>query len=182
MTAQKTAIEFAPREDWEKGPLGKILKWVLSVGRHIIIMTELVVILAFLSRFKLDRDLTDLGEKIKQKQAIVESSSSFEKNFRFLQKRLIKIEELRKDQLKADEILSELSSLIPVDVYLANFTIEGKQVSLSATVLSEAGLATFLRNLRNSPRFEKFILSQVSSEADREIGIKFQLRSELVSR
>jgi len=182
MAARKTAIEFLPQEDWEKGTFGKILKWALTVGRHIVIFTELIVILAFLSRFKLDRDLTDLGEEIKQKQAIVEASAQFEKEFRFLGKQLQTIESLRKNQLGAEEVLSELAALIPVDVYLADFNVTGKQVSLTAIALSERGLGTFLRNLKESPKFENLSLSQVSSQMEKEIGIKFQLKGELVQK
>lgn len=180
MAAPKKSIEFLPHEDWERGTFGKLLKWALTVGRHIVIITELVVILAFLSRFKLDRDLTDLGEKVHQKQAIVVSSAPFEKEFRFLQKRLEKIEDLKKNQLEADIILAELTALTPVDVYLSDFDVNQKKVTLSATALSEAGLATFLKNLKNSSRFEKLSLSQVSLGAGQEIGIKFQIISELV--
>lgn len=180
MAARKISIEFLPQEEWEKGTFGRVLKWALTIGRHIVIFTELVVILAFLSRFKLDRDLTDLGEKIKQKQAIVASSAQFEKDFRFLDKRLRTIEELRKTQLEAGMVLTELSSLTPADVYLSDFTVNDKQVSLTATALSETGLGIFLKKLKSSPKFENLTLSQVSSGSEREIGIKFQLSGKLV--
>ncbi|MGB9707673.1 MAG: PilN domain-containing protein, partial [Microgenomates group bacterium] len=132
--------------------------------------------------FKLDRDLTDLGEKIKQQQAIISSWSQFEKEFRFLNKRLQTIENLRKSQLEAGEVLGELAALTPVDVYLSDFSVSGKQVSLTATALSEGGLGTFLRNLKNSPKFENINLSQIGVDLEKEVGIKFQLKGELVQK
>lgn len=181
MAARKTNIEFLPHEEWEKRPSGKFLKWVLTVGRYIVIVTELIVIIAFLSRFKLDRDLADLNESIKQKQAIITSSVPFEKKFLFLQKRLSTIEGLRKSQLAMDEVLVELASLIPIDVYLSGLNVSGKEFSLSATALSESGLATFLNNLRASSRFTNISVSQLSISGAQGIGIKFELRSELAS-
>jgi Tfp pilus assembly protein PilN len=178
MAARKTTIEFIPQEDWEKTYFGKLLKWVLTAGRYIVIITELIVILAFLSRFKLDRDLTDLNEKVKQQQAIINASAQFEKEFRFLQKRLSTTEGLRKTQLETNQVLTELGGLTPVDVYLDNFAVAGKQVSLTATALSEAGLGTFLNNLKASPKFTKLTLSKVSSEIEKGVGISFELRSE----
>jgi len=77
MPAQKSQIELLPREEWEETSFGKFLKWLLTVGRYIVIFTELVVILAFLSRFKLDRDLTDLYKQIENKQAIIQNSTDF---------------------------------------------------------------------------------------------------------
>ncbi len=179
MAAQKTTVEFIPQEEWEKTSFGKFLKWVLTVGRYIVIITELIVILAFLSRFKLDRDLTDFNEKVKQQQAIINASAQFEKEFRFLQKRLSTIEGLRKTQLETDQILTELGNLTPVDVYLDNFAVTDKQVSLTATALSEAGLATFLNNLKASPKFTKLTISNVSSGMEEGVGISFELKSEL---
>lgn len=180
MAAPKKSIELLPQEEWEQGTTGKILKWTLTVGRHIVIFTELIVILAFLSRFKFDRELTDLNEEVKQKKAIIESSAQFEKSFRFLQKKIDTAESLRKNQVQSDKILTELSSLIPVDVALSDFNVSGKQISFSATALSEAGLATFIKNLRESPKFEKLILSQVNLGLGNEVGIKFQLKTDLI--
>lgn len=181
MAAQNTSIDLLPQEEWEKGTFGKILKWALTIGRHIVIFTELVVIIAFLSRFKLDRDMTDLSDKIKQKQAIVQSSEQFEKKFRFLQKELETIKELKAKQLEADVIVAELGFKIPVDVYLSDFSISKDKISMNALALSEAGLATFIKNLKSSPKFENLVLSQVSSGSEKEVGIKFQLRGDLIS-
>jgi Tfp pilus assembly protein PilN len=179
MAARKTAIEFLPQEEWEKGTWGKVLKWALNIGRHIVIFTELVVILAFLSRFKLDRDLTDLGEKIKQQQAIITSWGNFEETFRFLGKRLETINELKKNQLETDLFLDELANLVPIDVVVYDFNISDKKLSLSATAFSEGGLSIFLKNLKNSSRFKNVKLTQLGFSPEKGEGIKFQLGGEI---
>jgi Tfp pilus assembly protein PilN len=179
MAARRRDIELIPKEEWEKKPFGRILKWALTVGRYIVIVTELIVILAFLSRFKLDRDLTNLYEEIEQKQAIIESASDLENDFRFLQKRLAIIKALEKEQPHAAKILEELAGLTPVDVSLTDLSSSKEEISFSATTLSEAGLATFLNNLKNSERFDDLNLSQVSSEATKELGIQFSLSAKL---
>lgn len=179
MTApKKRDIELLPREDWEKTSFGKLLKWVLTVGRYILIATELIVILAFLSRFKLDRDLTNLHEEIKEKQAKIEASSDFEEEFRFLQKRLASIEGLEKKQVVTAGVLEELSALIPLDVSLTDLSVSDKEVSLTATALSEQGLASFLNNLKSSDKFENLVLTQVVSGTEKGVGIQFDLTSE----
>lgn len=178
MAARKRDIELLPKEEWEKTPFGRLLKWTLSVGRYIVITTELVVILAFLSRFKLDRDLTNLYEDIKQKQAIVESASGFENEFRFLQKRLVTINELEKEQSATEEVIGELAALMPLDVALNNISVTNKEISLTATALSEQGLASFLNNLKASTKFDKLVLANISSGTERGVGIQFELKSE----
>ncbi len=179
MAAQRRSIELLPREEWEKTSFGQILKWTLTVGRWIVITTELVVILAFLSRFKLDRDLSNLYEDIKQKQIIIESVREFEDNFRFLQKRLATIEGLEKKELAAGEIMDQITLLTPVDVSFADLNIDDHQVSLLATALSEQGLATFLNNLKQAPQFKNLVISNVSSGTEQGVGIQFELKAEL---
>jgi Tfp pilus assembly protein PilN len=139
-----------------------------------------VVILAFLSRFKLDRDLTNLYEEIEQKQAIVESATDLEDDFRFLQKRLTTIKKIEKEQLQASQILEELAGLTPVDVSLTDLSSSNEEINLSATALSEVGLATFLNNLKSSKRFDDLVLSEVSKETTKELGIQFKLSAKLV--
>jgi len=179
MAAQKHEIELLPREEWEKTPFGKFLNWTLTVGRYIVITTEFIVILAFLSRFKLDRDLTDLHEEIKSKQAIVEATSNFEKDFRFLQKRLTVIEKLEKNQLLANRVVEEIAQLTPLEVSLKDLTVEENRLTLTAIALSEQSLATFLKNLQASPQFQKISLTNVSSGTEKAMSIQFELESEL---
>lgn len=180
MAARKKTIEFLPQEEWEKGPIGKILKWVITVGRHIVIFTELIVILAFLSRFKFDRDLTDLGEKIKQQQAIVNSWSSFEKEFRFLKTRLNEVEKITKSQSDYSGLLDEISTLTPGDVTISSLEIRnGKEFNLDAVSLSESGVSLFIRKLKNSPKFTSVALTAISLNKEKDLGIYFQLNGEI---
>jgi len=178
MAAPKSNIEFLTQEDWEKGKSGKLLKWALTVGRHIVIFTEFIVILAFLSRFKFDRDLTDITEEVKLKQAVVANFAQFEKEFRTIQKELLAIDSLRKNQIETDQIIDDLAKLLPLDVYLSEINTSGNQISLNAIALSEVGLASFIRSIKTSPDFFKTSLSQISFGNDREIGIKFQIKTE----
>ncbi|MBL7150879.1 PilN domain-containing protein [Candidatus Microgenomates bacterium] len=168
MTAQKKEISLLSKDEFEKTRLGKFLKWALTFGRWIVIFTELVVILCFLSRFKLDRDLTDLGEKIKQQQAIIVSFGDLEKNVRSLQERLVIIGDLEKKQLLACTLLDELSATVPLDVSLRDLVVGEKKVNISAVALSEAGLDGFIRGLSES-RFNKISLDKVNRKKTGEI-------------
>lgn len=175
MAAHKTSIEFLPQEEWEKSSFGKFLKWSLSIGRYIVIFTELLVVLALLSRFKLDRDLSDLNEEIKQQQAIIEASSQFEEEFRLLQSRLAKAETLSENSTQPVTVLQEISSLVPVNVILSNLNINDKDISFNAETLDETGLATFIQKLQTSPKFYNVNLSQISSSSKEKATITFSI-------
>lgn len=176
MAAQKKEISLLPVEEFEKTRFGRFLKWALTFGRWIVILTELVVILCFLSRFKLDRDLTDLGERIKQQQAIIVSFGDLEKDFRNLQKRLNTIDRLEKEQLSSVSLLDELSNIVPLDVSLDELTIRGKNVGISGLALSEAGLSSFLKGLSESG-FKKLFLEEIGRGKKGEI--EFSLTAEI---
>lgn len=183
MAAQKklseTKIEFIPQEDWEKTSLGRFLKWLLQVGRWIIITTELVVIIAFISRFKLDRDLTNFNEEIRQKQAIINSSSNFEQEFLFLQKRLSTIEGLRKNQVEINQVMDIFAQLIPIGVKLSNFSLAREEINLTAVANSEFTFASFLKNLKNSPQLNNVAVFNVSIGEEYTSGINFNIKAKL---
>lgn len=168
MPAQIKEINLLPFDEFEKSRLGRFLKWALSFGRWIVILTELVVILCFLSRFKLDRDLTDLGEKIRQQQAVITSYGDLEKNFRNFQQRLDAIERLEEEQPSTAQLLDKITLLTPVDVSLTELTVEGQEMLIAGVALSEPGLGTFLRKLPEL-ELEKTILEEVNKKETGEI-------------
>lgn len=178
MAAQKKEISLLPLEEFEKTFLGRFLKWALTFGRWIVILTELVVILCFLSRFKLDRDLTDLGEKIRQEQAIITSFGELEKDFRNLQKRLSTIDKLEKEQFSFSLLLDELTKILPLDVSLTNLIIKEKEMEISGLAFSEAGFGSFLKGLGENQKFEKISLKKVLRGKTGEI--EFKLGADLV--
>ena len=77
------------------------------------ITTEIVVLLAFISRFSLDRKNTDLTEELGQKQAIIEANLDFERDIKSLQAHLTTAKILLADQAKPIEVVNILESLIP---------------------------------------------------------------------
>lgn len=176
----KKEINLLPREEFEKKPFGHFLIWALTVGRYVVIFTELIVIIAFLSRFKLDRDLSDLYESIREKQAIIEASSSFEQDFRFLQKRLLTIKTFQEEKVSTVPILAEISSLTPFDVILSSLSFDEEGIRITASALSEEGLGSFISNLSLSPKFKEINLSSISKKAEGP-EINFSLTAKIVS-
>jgi len=173
--ASDAKINLLPRDPFEDSFLGKFLRWALSVGRYIVIATELVVILSFLARFKLDRDLADLNEAIAQKQAILASYRELEADYRAVAKRLELIAELDKQSLKANEAISKLAAATPLDVSFALIGLSPTEIELQGTAGSERGLTAFLRAVKVKAGFSGAILTQVSSAGEKGPGISFRL-------
>ena len=171
----KTQINLLPQEDFEKSPLGKFLIWALNVGRWIVIFTELVVILAFLSRFKLDQDLSDLYDSIREKQKAVEYSATFEQNFRITQRRILDIQLLEGRQLKTDQIMAEVVRITPQDITYQSLAFGDNNIFVTAVALSETGLSQFFSNLLASNMFKDINIGAISKGAGGEPGIHFSI-------
>src|SRR3989344_9480970 len=86
--AKTRSINLLPQEEFDVSVVGRILKWAMGTFRIIVIVTEMVVMGAFLSRFWLDAQNSDLGDEMGVKSAQVEAQSDFEKKFRRLQTKL----------------------------------------------------------------------------------------------
>ena len=67
MPADIVRINLLGSQDLEHTPWGRIVAWATTYGRYIMITTEIIVLLAFISRFSLDRKNTDLTEEVTQK-------------------------------------------------------------------------------------------------------------------
>lgn len=173
-------INLLPTEDIEKQPLNKFLKWVLTYGRTIIITTELIVILAFLSRFVLDRELTDLHEAISQKRAIVEATYDLEYGFRNLQNRLENVKKLSGTSTNIDKVLEVLVTNMPADVYLTDFNLTKDNISLSAVANSRMGFSVFVNNLKKSKIFSDIKIGAINQGVDKSSGIKFGINMKAV--
>jgi Tfp pilus assembly protein PilN len=173
-------INLLPQDTFEGQPLGKFLKWALTYGRYIVVFVELFVILAFLSRFKLDRDLTDLHEEISQKQAIIEATYELDENFRNLQTRLLRIKNLEASEISPNIILDVISQNMPSDVYLLDISVSGDRVNLTSVAASEFGFGVFVNNLSQSKKFTNINLGVVSKGGKKKPGIKFNLSAKFV--
>lgn len=157
----------------------KLFSWVLTFGRFIIIGTELVVLLAFASRFKLDRDLIDLHDKIRQEEAVVKSQAAVEKKSRNLQKRLVHISSLNESAKIYLSALAEISSLVPPTVFLDSLAIQEKTLKVEARALSGEGLSSFLKKLRTSSKILETSLDQITRDESLGGQIKFTLTAKL---
>lgn len=182
MAAQNKEINLLPKEKWETGNTGKLLKWALSVGRYIVVFTELIVISAFLYRFGLDRKLTDLNEQVNQQKKIIVTYGDLETNFRTLQAKLTNISKGEKEGLDVEAILTGISEITPLDTTYNSIDIEGQKVSLEGQTLSETGLATLLAKAQESQIFSGVSLDNVNSANEKSQTINFRMELSLKAK
>lgn len=170
-------INLFPQQRLTHTPFGKFLQWALTYGRYIIIGTEIVVLLAFISRFKYDRDLNDLREEIAQKQAIVETNNDFEREFRMLQNRVNQVKALTADQRKLLNLLLDIEKLTPADIFFSSISLTEHTVIFKVHARTPAGLALLINNIRLSPIFTEVTIDTIQRQPGETI---FNLSAKIV--
>ncbi len=170
----RSSINLLPKD--ESASLGaKLLQWALTFGRYIVILTELVVIIAFLMRFSLDQQLSDVYESIKAKQLFLDANKEFEDNFRRAQAKLLALKQTSGQQLGVVTIIKAISAIQPTDIRLINFSLAEDSFRLTAVSGSEVSLATFVKNLAALPSFINVSVSSITSTSEQK-GLQFSVK------
>lgn len=177
MPANQIRINLLGTQDLDHTPWGRLISWATTYGRYIMITTEIVVLLAFISRFSLDRKNTDLTEELTQKQAILQANVEFEREIKSLQANLATTKTLLTHQAKPVELINTIETLLPADVYLSTLDVTKNKLSISATAASTQGFAQFLSNLQATKLIANVLLGDIEREP--ATGIVFQLTADV---
>ena len=144
--------------------------WITSYGRYIMITTELIVLIAFASRFSLDRRLSDLKENITQKQEILEVNITLEKEIRNAQDKTNAIKLLLRDQPIPIETLILIHTLLPTGSYFDFLEINKNIITANAIAESTDSFTRFLSNFSST---DKLIGVKIGDVKKKSSGIQY---------
>jgi Tfp pilus assembly protein PilN len=174
-------INLAPKDPFFATPLGKLLKWALSVGRYIVIFTEVIVIVSFVSRFTLDRQITDLNNSITQKVNVIDSFGDLETNVKNTQR----VIEDYKQTGQSTEILKtfpEINKVTPVGVYLKQLSVRPNQIAITGSSFDQENLNNFINNLSLSTYFSDVNISKIESNKQNDSNFTFTVSAQVVKQ
>lgn len=172
---KKQSINLLPREGFDSTIQGRLLAWALSSFRIIVIVTELVVMIAFMSRFFLDAQNADLTEEIQDKQSLISASQSFEKEFRSTQDKLKLYKEVTKSNSKNTNVIDAVVTSLPSDVYLDSIIITGDKVSVVGISSSAQSIQQLIVNLESKDPVSNVNLGSVGRESIDSQLLKFSI-------
>lgn len=157
-----------PKEAPAKLP-ERFLKWLITYGRFIVIIVEVIVVAAFLTRFKLDADLDNLKTKINQDLPYVEGLEPDEALIKQTQSKLALIDKVYQNSAKWQEVVVDVSSLVPQSVIFSGLSLEEKDEQsvnfrISGTTISNSDLGIFLNSLRKTEGFKEVTLASIAFE------------------
>jgi hypothetical protein len=179
---RKKELSLLPEESNNNSLPSRIIRYLTTVGRYIIVFTELIVISAFISRFWLDRQNSDLSETLRQQKAIIESTTDFEKEYTSLQGRLKYIDTQYKNQPNYISNIKSLVSSIPTGVFLENFTLNLDSAQISIYSYQEDLLVNLLVNLSLNPEITTVNIQKIEKKSSDlkylvDISLKFKEKS-----
>lgn len=168
---RKDQINLLPQKGFASSTTGRILLWILSTFRVIVIVTEIIVMIAFLSRFWLDAQNTDLNDEMRQKQAVLSSYSQFERDFKSVQNRLKIFSALSSNEGIVNESVRLIVSYLPDEAYLTKSSISDANATIEGLSPNETGIQQFIVNLQSSDKFNEIKISEIST--DKDTGLLF---------
>jgi Tfp pilus assembly protein PilN len=168
------AINLLPQEEFNMSLTGRLLRWAMSTFRIIVIVTEMIVMAAFLSRFWLDAQNSNLNDAIKVQNAQITAQSDVEKEFRMIQSKVNIFKEMQTG-VKLAQITDSITSKLPASVVLASVSISDGTAVINGTSIDESGIAQFIANLKADNTFKSADLTGVNSSQDNSNQIDFSI-------
>lgn len=156
-----------PQSGLEKLPV-KLFRWLLSSGRYMLVFVEVVVLLAFILRFKLDVDLASKKADIEKQIPYIESLRSQEALIKQTQLKLSTIGAFNQKFANYPQILTKIAAQIPAGIKITsmNFEKSADKVTIHINAQSQTNndLLTFLIGLREDQSFADVNLTSVGLE------------------
>ncbi len=138
------------------------------------IFVEIIVVTAFLARFKLDADLDNLKSKINQDLPYVEGLGTDEALIKQTQTRLGLIDKTYLTSDRWQETVIDISEQIPQSIIFSGLFLEEKDEKsvnfrISGATISNSDLGIFLNNLRKLQNFREINLASISFDQNQII-------------
>lgn len=140
------------------------LRWALTTGRLLIIITETVALAAFAMRFSLDSQNVDLHDKIKQEQAIVLLLKHNEDTYRNLQNRLSLIQQSNTSSQKESKAFFSLLNAIPSSVQIDSFNFFPNKLQVQVNTNSTSSIDTLISNLSSQPGVSNVAIAKIDNK------------------
>ncbi len=151
--------------------IDKFMNWALTVGRLLVILTELVAVAAFVYRFSLDEKIIDLHDAIKQKQAIVSLLKNDEQKYRSLQDRIALASSFSDKNTKTSKAVLDIIDFIPGNIKLNDLTLNKDRININLNVSSISSLSDFVNPLKAYPEIKSVSIDNIENKLSSGLSV-----------
>lgn len=141
----------------------KFMNWTLTIGRLIVIVTEVVAVIAFVYRFSLDEKLVELHSAIKQQQNIISVLKNDENKYRNLQDRLALAAAFSAKGAKTNQTITDIVGLIP-QVKVNNLILNKDRVNISIDAGSVSSLSNVIGPLKGYSGIKSISIDNIENK------------------
>ena len=142
----------------------QILNWALTIGRLLIILTEMVALGTFIYRFSLDMQIVDFHDKIKAESFIVANFADAEKTFRDIQDRLATIKQYNAVGTTTIGIFTDIANRGQGQVTFKDLTVTTQDAKMEVSAASSQSLTQFVNSLKNDPAITDVSIDKVEND------------------
>lgn len=175
MAAQTDTVDLLPHERFEFSPLGRFLVWALSTGKLVVVLTELVVIGAFVSRFWFDRKLSDLRQIRIQRTASVQAMEEVRARWERWQFLAEEINKANGSNFNAAERLARIQSLTPAGVEFGSIEIGSQSATLTGYIPGSDVFSRLFSAVKDEKSYSGVGVRKLEQSAERPPGFDFEL-------
>jgi len=141
----------------------RFISWALTIGRLVVIATELIALICFVYRFSLDSQLIDLHSKIKQEQAVINFLKKDEETYRNLQDRLSVAGTFSTLATERIKIFNDVLELTPQGISFTDFSLNNSRLRMIANVASVASLSSFVESLKGYAKIDSVSIDKIEN-------------------
>lgn len=161
MAEKDLSINLLPKK--EDSFLTQFLDWALTIGRLLIILTEIVALGTFLYRFTLDMQLVDFHDKIKNDSFILINFKNAEDTFRDIQARLASVKQYNAVANTTGNVFADIIKMGQGKVTFKDLSVSTQLATISLQAATGKAVKQFVDALKNDPSVTSVVVDKVDA-------------------
>lgn len=166
-------IDLLPKESLTPSS-NEAVHWVLTIGRYLIIFTEVIALSTFLIGIYLSKQKSDVRDSVKSLQNQISYYQNCDKadltafcedRFRKIQNQINTVASIRDSHSQSNLVIGEFLTLLPVGIKLTDFTLDKNSLTFSGTLPTEQELQTLITSFNASKKIIALDITTLSKEA-----------------
>ncbi len=141
----------------------QFFNWALTIGRLLIIITEMVALGTFIYRFSLDMQIVDLHDKIKAESFIVANFKDAETTFRDIQDRLTTVKRYTAVGGTTTGIFTDITKMGQGKVTFKDLTVNTQNAKIEVAAPTTTTLSAFVDALKTYPSIASVAIDKVQN-------------------
>lgn len=146
--------------------LDTFIRWAITGGRFLVILTETIALGAFLYRFNLDRQIVDFSDKIKAQSVIIESSKPDEDKYRLLLKKLKSASTIDQTSSIAPILFTKIAELTQSPIRFASIQMSEEKINITVSSPDVATLKIYVTSLQNLKELSNVSIDRIDNKTE----------------